>query len=177
MDRSGHLRLMARYGTWMNEHLIDVAGKLTPEALLAERGAFFGSILGTLNHLVVADTIWLKRFADQPDRWPALQLVRDLPQPQSLDERPFDSLAALAVRREMLDRSIESWIETLTDADLDSVLHYRSTNGTAFAREVYPLLIHVLNHQTHHRGQVTTLLTQAGVDVGATDLLALIPQR
>lgn len=168
---------MARYNTWMNERLNEVAGKLPAEALLAERGAFFGSILGTLNHLVVADTIWLKRFAKDPDRWPALRLVRDLPQPLALDERPFDSLPALAVRREMIDRSVEAWVEALTDADLDSVLSYQNTSGTTFNREVYPLLIHLFNHQAHHRGQATTLLTQAGVDFGATDLLALIPRR
>ena len=177
MDRSGHLRLMARYNTWMNERLIEVAGKLSVEALHAERGAFFGSILGTLNHLVVSDTIWLKRFAEDPERWPALQLVRELPQPLALDERPFDSLAALAVRRELLDRTIESWVEALTDADLDAVLSYQNTSGAPFKREVYPLLIHLFNHQTHHRSQAMTLLTQAGVDFGATDLLGLIPQR
>ena len=67
--------------------------------------------------------------------------------------------------------------QDLSDADLDSVLSYRNTRGTTFRREVYPLLIHLFNHQTHHRGQATTLLTQAGVDVGTTDLLTLIPQR
>ncbi len=177
MDRSGHLRLMARYNSWMNERLLEVAGKLGPEALQAERNAFFGSILGTLNHLVVGDTIWLKRFAAHPAQWRALQLIQALPQPQALNERPFDSLPALAVRREMLDRSLESWVETLSDADLDSILTYQNTRGTTFRRELYPLLVHLFNHQTHHRGQATTLLTQAGVDIGTTDLLSLIPQR
>lgn len=177
MDRSGHLRLMARYNTWMNDRLIEVAGKLAPEALNAERGAYFGSILGSMNHLIVGDTLWLKRFADHPAKWPALQPVIALPRPGSLDERPFDSLAALAVRRELLDRTIEAWVETLTDADLDSTLRYQSMSGKSFNREVYPLLVHFFNHQTHHRGQTTTLMTQAGVDVGVTDLLALIPQR
>ena len=168
---------MARYNSWMNDRLLDVAAKLAPEALQAERNAFFGSILGTLNHPIVGDTIWLKRFAAHPAQWPALRPVDDLPQPQAVNERPFDSLAALAVRRELLDRTIEAWVETLSDADLDSVLSYRNTRGTTFRREVYPLLIHLFNHQTHHRGQATTLLTQAGVDVGTTDLLTLIPQR
>ncbi len=178
MDRSGHLRLMARYNTWMNDRLIDLSAKLPAESLIAERGAFFGSILGTLNHLIVADTIWLQRFAAHPANFPALRPVRDLPQPQALDERPFDSLHALAVRRELLDRTIESWVETLTDADLDSTLRYRtSSRGDESNREVYPLLVHFFNHQTHHRGQATTLLSQAGVDIGVTDLLSLIPQR
>jgi uncharacterized damage-inducible protein DinB len=177
MDRSGHLRLMARYNTWMNDRLIDLSAKLPAESLTAERGAFFGSILGTLNHLVVTDTIWLQRFASHPARFPALRVVHDLPRPQALDERPFDSLHALAVRRELLDRTIEAWVETLTDADLDSTLRYRNTRGDESSREMYPLLIHFFNHQTHHRGQATTLLSQAGVDIGVTDLLSLIPQR
>ena len=82
------------------------------------------------------------------------------------------------MRRELLDRTIESWVETLTDADLDSTLRYRtSSRGDESNREVYPLLVHFFNHQTHHRGQATTLLSQAGVDIGVTDLLSLIPQR
>lgn len=177
MDRSGHLRLMARYNTWMNDRLLDVAARLPADALAAERGAFFGSILGTLNHLIVADTIWLQRFAAHPASFSALQAVRDLARPGRLDERPFDSLHALAVRRELLDRSIETWIETLTDADLDSVLRYANSRGESQARELYPLLVHFFNHQTHHRGQTTTLLSQAGVDIGVTDLLSLIPAR
>jgi uncharacterized damage-inducible protein DinB len=177
MDRSGHLRLMARYNTWMNDRLLDVAARVPAEALAAERGAFFGSILGTLNHLIVTDTIWLQRFATHPANYPVLQTVRDLPRPQALDERPFDSLPALAVRRELLDRTIESWVETLTDADLDSVLRYPNSRGEPQAREMYPLLIHFFNHQTHHRGQTTTLLSQAGVDIGVTDVLSLVPQR
>lgn len=177
MDRSGHLRLMARYNAWMNDRLLDVAARLPAESLAAERGAFFGSILGTLNHLVVTDTIWLQRFAAHPANFHSLQPVLDLPRPQRLDERPFDSLPALAVRRELLDRTIESWVETLTDADLDSVLRYPNSRGEIQGREMYALLIHLFNHQTHHRGQTTTLLSQAGVDIGVTDVLSLIPNR
>lgn len=177
MDRLGHLRLMAKYNTWMNDRLLDVAGRIPAESLAAERGAFFGSILGTLNHLVVTDTIWLQRFASHPARYPALENVRSLPRHQALDEQPFDSLHALAVRRELLDRTIEAWVETLTEADLDSMLRYQNTRGGEFNREMYPLLVHFFNHQTHHRGQTTTLLSQAGGDIGVTDLLALIPPR
>ncbi len=177
MDRSGHLRLMGRYNAWMNDRMLDVAARLPSEALAAERGAFFGSILGTLNHLIVTDTLWLQRFAGHPADFPALQAVRNLPRPQRLDERPFDSLAALAVRRELLDRTIETWVETLTDADLDSVLRYQNSRNEVQSRELYPLLIHFFNHQTHHRGQATTLLSQAGVDFGVTDVLAMIPSR
>ena len=135
---------------------------LLPESKVATTGAW--DWLGALMSITgMVALVWaIKRFAKDPDRWPALRLVRDLPQPLALDERPFDSLPALAVRREMIDRSVEAWVEALTDADLDSVLSYQNTSGTTFNREVYPLLIHLFNHQAHHRGQATTLLTQLG---------------
>lgn len=174
MDRADHLRLMAEYNAWMNQRLYDAAAKLGADELAAERGAFFGSILGTLEHIVVGDTIWLKRFAEHRSGGP-LTPVRDLPQPTALSQIQFGALAPLRERREFLDRLIGRWTASLDDADLDVPLAYRSTRGEAFTKPFGLLCLHVFNHQTHHRGQATTLLSQAGVDVGATDLLMLIP--
>ena len=174
MTQIAQLRLMARYNGWMNERLYDAAAALPHEAVVADRGAFFRSILGTLEHLVVADTIWLKRFAEHPAGSP-LAPVRDLPMPASLDQIQFGALAPLRERRGLLDRMIESWIDGLDPKALGTVLSYRNTRGEPHAKELGLVLAHVFNHQTHHRGQATTLLTQAGAEVGATDLLLLIP--
>ncbi len=174
MSRIEPYRLLARYNTWMNGRLYDAAAALAPDALMGNRGAFFGSILGTFEHLVVGDTIWLKRFATHPAGG-TLAPILDLPMPASLDAVQFGDLAPLRERRDFLDRRIEAFLADLDDAGLDHPLAYRSTKGQPFVKTFGLLLTHFFNHQTHHRGQATTLFSQAGVDVGVTDLLMLIP--
>lgn len=177
MKPGDHIRLMATYNQWMNAKLYEAAGTLSAEALAAERGAFFGSILGTLNHLLVGDTIWLKRFARHPANYAALEPVRALPDPLALNQVLFDKFEALAAHRTMLDAVIVEWANSVTDGELDHVLHYANTKGIESDKRFFSLVMHFFNHQTHHRGQATTLLTQAGIDVGTTDLLALIPNE
>jgi uncharacterized damage-inducible protein DinB len=170
-----HLKLMASYNEWMNAKVYEAATRLAPEELAADRGAFFGSILGTLNHLVTGDTIWLKRFAAHPSAVAVLAPVCRLPDPVSLAHAQFADLPALAERRGMLDQAILEWVAALTEKDLHLTLRYANSKGIVSERNYLSLVMHFFNHQTHHRGQVTTLLTQAGVDVGTTDLLALVP--
>ena len=169
--------LMAGYNEWMNAKLYDAAAILSAEELARNRGAFFGSVIGTLNHLVVTDTMWLKRFAAHPSNPKALAPIRALPQPTALNEIVFTDLAKLAERRKVIDAAIKAWAAGLTQADLDHVLHYANTKGVKSQKKFSSLVMHFFNHQTHHRGQATTLLFQAGQDVGVTDLLALIPNE
>ncbi len=175
MSRTPHVALMAEYNAWMNAKLYATAARLPAEEIARDRGAFFGSILGTLNHLVVADTIWLKRFAEHPARHAALEPLRQTPMPQRLNEWPFADFAELRAHRERMDATIRSWAAALSEDDLSTPLRYANTRGDLFVRDTFALLMHFFNHQTHHRGQITTLLSQAGEDVGVTDLLALIP--
>ena len=174
MARIEQFRLLARYNAWMNGRLYGAAATLPAEALAENRGAFFGSLLGTLEHIVVGDTLWLKRFATHPAGG-GLAPVVSLPTPTALDQIQFGALAPLHARRNLLDGAIEAFLSDLDEAGLDHPLAYRSTKGVASTRNFGMLLTHFFNHQTHHRGQATTLLSQAGVDVGATDLLLLIP--
>ena len=172
-----HFQLMADYNRWMNGNLHRAAGALPAEALDAPRGAFFGSILGTLNHLVVADTVWLKRFGGEgrDAYWTALQAVAGMPMPPALEARPCADLAQWWDTRRKLDAVIVEWIGQLADADLDQVLQYRNMRGDPQRRRLSHLLLHLFNHQTHHRGQATTLFSRCGVDVGVTDLLVRLP--
>lgn len=173
MDALRHVRLMAEYNRWMNRRLYEAASSLPAAALAEDRGAFFGSILGTLNHVVVGDSIWLRRF-DAPGHWDRLREALDwLPHPRSLSEALAPDLAALAVLRARIDALIVAWCDQLIFTDLDRVLVYRSVAGEPFQRQLGPLLSHFFNHQTHHRGQATTLLFQAGVDPRETDLIAM----
>ncbi len=167
--------LLASYNEWMNEKLYEAAARLSEDELQAERGAFFGSLIGTLNHLVLADTIWLKRFTDHPTRFKALDAVRELPMPTSLAGSDKPALPALFTRRRLLDGVIKDLLDQLADADLEQVLAYRTMAGVAGTKRFGSVLLHFFNHQTHHRGQASTLLFQAGVDVGVTDVLVLMP--
>lgn len=177
MSRCDHIRLMAKYNEWMNARLYEAAARLPEEEIVADRKAFFGSILGTLNHLLVGDTIWLQRFAVHPAGYAALEPVRNLPLPASLDQILYSDLQSLANHRRSLDQVITEWAHSIAEQDLDQVLQYVNTRGLVAGRNFFGLVMHFFNHQTHHRGQVTTLLSQAGADVGVTDLLVLIPNE
>lgn len=175
MSACHHIMLLASYNTWMNRKLYAAAAGLSSEEWAADRQAFFGSLRGTFNHILVADIIWLKRFATHPACDEVLMSVLHLPPPQSLNQILYSDFAELHSHRVLLDNVIEQWAAALAEADLDLVLHYSNTKGIEFARRFSSLVMHFFNHQTHHRGQATTLLSQAGVDVGITDLLELIP--
>jgi uncharacterized damage-inducible protein DinB len=168
---------MAQYNQWMNSKLYETCAILSPGKLAENRKAFFGSIIGTLNHLVVADIIWLKRIGAAMGNHPDLSAVMEMPMPTALDSILYESLDELAGQRKLLDEAFLNLAGYLSDGDLQKVITYKNTKGTEFTRVLFSLLMHVFNHQTHHRGQATTLLSQAGVDVGVTDLLALIPSH
>lgn len=176
MNTLESLQLLARYNQWMNERLYAAAATLPEQAVAQPRGAFFGSLLGTLNHLVVADTIWLQRFAEHPAQYPALRAIAAAPSPAALDAVQAATLAALSTQRQTLDATIASWMTQVSAADLDIALRYRNTRGDAHCRRFGDVMLHFFNHQTHHRGQASALLNQAGAEVGVTDLLMLIPQ-
>lgn len=155
-------KAMARYNTWMNAKLYSCCASLSDEQRKRDLGAFFGSIHGTLNHLLLADRIWMGRFTGEPFTAGSLrdELYAD-----------FDELRSARVAE---DARIERWVATLTPAAVAGELRYQSIVNPQ--PRVYPLwfaLTHFFNHQTHHRGQVTTLLMQLGVDVGVTDLIML----
>lgn len=167
--------LLAQYNQRMNQQVFDAAGRLDEAQLMADKGAFFGSILGTLNHIAVGDLIWLHRFADHPASFSALSDLSEFPRPSSLRQLLAPGLAGLQVYRTRLDGLIQRWVAELTVEHLSRNLQYSNMAGVASSKNFGALVQHFFNHQTHHRGQVSTLLFQAGVDVGVTDFLAVIP--
>lgn len=169
--------LLATYNRWMNQRLYDAAAQLPPVTLSREMGAFFGSILGTLNHIAVGDTIWLHRFSKARGPLMLSQEIAGYPLPTTLSQPIAGTLPALREYRERLDDLICRWADQLDAELLGSTLSYANTAGQARHKTLGALVLHFFNHQTHHRGQATTLLFQAGVDVGVTDLLAVIPDR
>lgn len=152
-------QLMAAYNASMNEKVYDAASTLDDEARKRDRGAYFKSIHATLDHLVWGDGAWLGRF--DGNRYPAGPLGVVL----------YPDWDALRAARRALDARILAWAETIDDAWLATPMTWTSKlYGFTQTHPRWVQVVQMFNHQTHHRGQVTTLLTQAGVDVGITDV-------
>jgi uncharacterized damage-inducible protein DinB len=168
------IQLLARYNQVMNRRIYDTAAQLPAAELEIDRGAFFRSITGTLNHIYVADIIWLQRFATHSANHLALHPVAQLERPRSLRTILYADFDELFSARTSLDQTILAWTTEISASDLDYLLSYHNMKGEPGNKKFVSLVLHFFNHQTHHRGQVTTLLSQLGLDVGVTDLLELI---
>jgi uncharacterized damage-inducible protein DinB len=164
-----YARVMARYNRWMNDKLYAVAGELTDAERKEDRRAFFGSIHRTLNHLLLADRVWLGRFTGA-----ALEEGELGPGGiRALDQELYGDFAELRRERAKTDDEIDAFVATLTDDKLAGALRYLR-HGVANEMPLWHAVAHLFNHQTHHRGQVTTLLMQSGHDPGSTDLVAML---
>ncbi|WP_369855320.1 DinB family protein [Candidatus Thalassolituus haligoni] len=175
MSLKSYFELMAEYNQGMNESIYQAASKLSETDLAEDKGAFFGSIINTLNHILVGDTIWLQRFANHLENFPALDYVRVLETPKSLDTVLYSDFSELKEKRGEMDEIIKFFTKELTDNVISEPFSYKNTKGQAFIKNFGHVLQHFFNHQTHHRGQVSTLLYQHGIDIGVTDLLVNIP--
>ncbi len=172
-----HYRTMARYNAWINERLYTAAAKVPDSERKADRGAFFGSIHGTLNHILLADLIWLQRFATADWDFPALEGLSFEPVMAitGLDMQLHDDFAALTDERQVVDAAILDWADTdLTEAVLaDDLNYFNILRQRQTTLDMGLCVTHFFNHQTHHRGQVTTLLSQLNIDPGLTDMIAM----
>ncbi len=174
---TSYLTRMARYNQWVNRRLYDKVQLLPAAEIAKDRGAFFGSILGTLNHVLVGDMFWLRRFSSSKLCKDALAPIRDMTMPTSLRDILFDDIQILRTKREAMDALILDFSDTWNDEILASSIRYRNMAGEKHQQPLGALLQHLFNHQTHHRGQVTTLLFQAGIDPEATDFLIMMMEE
>ena len=167
MITPAHAQLMAAYNTWQNESLYGAASELDDAARRADRGAFFGSIHRTLNHVLWGDHVWLSRFADHPAPEVAIPASGDT----------HESWAALCAAREETDAFLRDWTGALAPADLEGDMTWFSQAiGRDVTRPRWVLVTHLFNHQTHHRGQVHAMLTAAGARPQDTDI-PFMPER
>jgi uncharacterized damage-inducible protein DinB len=138
--------MFAAYNAWANERLYDAAAPLSDADYRADRGAFFKSVHGTLNHLLLADRIWMRRFTGSGEH------------PDRLDAILYDGFAELRAARRAEDARITAWVGNLTDTS--GTLRYRTmSNPRDIEQPLAPALDHFFNHQTHHRGQAHCLLS------------------
>ena len=150
--------LMARYNRWMNERLYALCANLADDERKKDRGAFFRSIHGTLNHLLFGDIVWMARFQQREG-------------PKRIIAELHADFGELCAAREAMDVRILEWTATLTPQWLAAPFSYVSNvDRRTRTMPAWVLVAHLFNHQTHHRGQLTTLLSQLGIDPGVTDL-------
>lgn len=134
---------------------------------------YYGSLLDLLSHITMSDLTWLRR-TDAIARLaaPAAGSVTDLDLGgASLSERPFSGLESWLLHREVLDREIELYAGSLTGPGLSRAIEYRNTRGTAFRQPLWQILLHMFNHQTHHRGQIAQVLDENGIENDVSNLI------
>jgi uncharacterized damage-inducible protein DinB len=163
---TAHFIMFAAYNRWANERLYEAAKSLPEAEYRADRSAFFGSLHGTLNHILVTDRIWLRRFTG------------DGPVHTQLDEVPFDGLHQLEAARRDEDERIIAYVDSLNESDLAGLFSFRTlTNPRDMTQPLGPALAHLFNHQTHHRGQAHGLVTEIGGRDAAPSLDLIMFQR
>lgn len=164
----------SKYNRLMNEKLYSAATKLTAEQLNQDRQAFFGSIHGTLEHIFIADILWLSRFKKIPELQTLLEQLSEFPSPQQLNQRLYNDFDQLWHKRQQLDLIIEKVVKQISPAALEQTFSYVNLSGKTIENHLWIFLSHFFNHQTHHRGQATTLLAQCAIDIGVTDFHLVI---
>ena len=152
--------MLAHYNAWANERVYAAARRLPDAEYRADRGAFFKSVHGTLNHLLTADRIWMRRLTQEGEA------------PSRPDAILFDDLDPLHASRRAEDDRIIRYVEGLTDEALAGRIRYRTISNPADVEQpLTSVLIHVFNHQTHRRGQIHALLTGLAGDAPSLDLI------
>ncbi|MEM9063241.1 MAG: DinB family protein [Pseudomonadota bacterium] len=155
-----YFEMMADYNSWANNRLFDAVSELDDEDYRRDLGAFFNSLHGTLNHIYVADLIWMSRFRGLPNP------------PWKLSHIAHDDPSELRRRREALDRDIIGYTGALTERQLSEEFTYVTmTDHRRTTQALSPALAHFFNHQTHHRGQCHAMLTRVSDDAPAMDLV------
>ena len=168
------VRGFARYNREFNLSLFELLAGLSEDELKRDMGAYFGSIHGTMNHILLADRIWLGRFAKaMPDLSSLIDadLIHEF---SSLRQEVCGDFGELFRERQATDQVITTWAEELTDELLAQTMRYTNSGGQRREHPVWLAVAHMFNHQTHHRGQLTTLLYQLGHDPGVTDYFAYV---
>lgn len=155
-----HFQIFARYNAWANNRLYAVVERLPEDEMTRERpAAYFGSILGTLNHILVGDRVWMARFEGGESG------IR------SLDQILHDDWEELRDARREEDRRIMAFVDRMRAQDYERRLAFRTLKGEPGSGTYGQLFAHLFNHQTHHRGQVHALVKEAGAEPPAIDLV------
>jgi uncharacterized damage-inducible protein DinB len=155
-------RMFAHYNRIANERLYEKCAELDVDEYRKERRGSFGSIHALLNHMLLADRIWMSRFSGGGRTTPPLNTIL------------FENFAELRSARVEEDASIERFFEVADDSFVGRSLAYTSSLGKDCVETVPVAVLHFFNHQTHHRGQVHVMLSQTSVKSPSLDVLCLL---
>ena len=151
------LQIQLQYSKWANQRLIDAAAKLTPEELARDFGTADKTVLGTLVHIYASERTWLRRLIGEPP----IPFVTDSDYRMSVIQDDWPSLG----------RRWTEWASVLTDPDAEKVISYRDLRGNPWEQPVWQIVLHAVNHSTHHRGQVSGFLRALGRTPPSLDLI------
>ena len=158
MSLISHFQMLARYNSGANRRLYDACATLDDAERTKTRPAFFKSIHGTLNHILVGDRIWITRFRGGKIASTSLNAIL------------YDNFLELRVAREEEDAEIEIFAGELSEEALSGDIQYRNNEGRVLSDPTALLVAHFFNHQTHHRGQIHDMLTQTGIATPVLDM-------
>jgi uncharacterized damage-inducible protein DinB len=157
-------QLLSKYNAQTNAEMMGILEKLSAEQITNDVRSYYGSILGLLNHTLVTDVMWLKRFYNQ---FPELDTIKPkLPEftMKGMKDIIWPSLPALKPIRSAVDEAIQKACEMISEKQYGSIIKYKSWDGKAMQKTVWLVFLHLFNHQTHNRGHISLILDQMAVD-------------
>jgi uncharacterized damage-inducible protein DinB len=152
------------YNRWANERVLESLRPISQEVFASDKGASHGSIRGVLAHIAGAQWIWLERWKGSS---PAALLL----------ESEFETVEIATARLARIDQDLGDFSSQLTQADIDGTRGYRTTEGKPYSNILGDMMLHVANHSSYHRGQITTLLRQLGAVPQSTDFILFLRLR
>lgn len=156
-----NFRQLADYNHWANLRVYAAALEMPEQQYRRPTGVFFGSLHGTLNHLLLTDRIWLKRLTGEGEH------------PDRLNAILYDDRRELLRARIAEDARLNDVVRNYTEADLVKDVSYQTTSGKPYSQARQDILLHLFNHQTHHRGQAHACISiLTGSEPPTLDLLA-----
>ncbi len=176
MSLTKNFKMMSLYNQRINSQLMASCLVLSPEILEKETHSFFPNIISYWNHILFGDLILIGRLALNHIGELSPEMLCTLPIPKSPQDIYFRKLSDIAVLRKQVDELIIQYCKNLTEKECEKFITYQTTEGVSITKAVADITQHIFNHQTHHRGQLTCVLSQFGVDYGCMDLPVIVSE-
>ena len=176
MSLAKNFRMLSHYNQRINTQLIDCCTSLSNDVLVKETNSFFSNVISYWNHILFGDLILLGRLASNHIAGISLNDFTECPTPKSPNDIYHNKFSDIAILRKAVDELIIKYSSNLTDDDCQKFITYQTTEGESITKAVSDVTQHIFNHQAHHRGQLTCVLSQIGVNYGCMDLPVIVPE-
>lgn len=176
MTLTKNFKMLAIYNQRINTQLMEKCLDLPSETLEKETHSFFPNIISYWNHILFGDLILLRRLALNEIATLTIADLAAFPQPKSPQDSYYQTLTEISVLRKNVDELISRYCDNLSEEDCNKFITYTSTEGQKISKAVADVTQHIFNHQAHHRGQLTCVLSQFGVDYGCMDLPVIVSE-